>query len=133
MGYGADVTGHEWGHGYSDTGNAALSTTRARLRTNIVLLVVGSGGFFYQYQSGALSESFADIIGETVQLLWKQPREYTPRTNRSCTLTDPNRRWIIGDQITDVLPLLNADGKFYGTSVRLAPKAMRLTSIQRFP
>jgi bacillolysin len=115
MGYGADVAGHEWGHGYSDAGEShtALISFRYLLNTS----VVGSYGLVYQYQSGALSESFADIIGETVQLLWQQPQEYAPRANRSCTLPSGNRRWIIGDQITNVAPVLNADGKVYGTFI----------------
>jgi len=42
-----DVTGHEWGHAYTDF----------------------TDDLIYQWQPGALNESYSDVIGETVDLL----------------------------------------------------------------
>jgi bacillolysin len=60
-----DVTGHEWGHAYTDY----------------------TDDLIYQWQPGALNESYSDVVGETVDLIngrgGDTPNE--PRTAGSCT------------------------------------------------
>lgn len=77
--------------------------------------ISGLAGLQYQYQSGALNEGYADIIGESIQLFMNQPTPYAPRTSRACALPADNRRWIIGDQVSNVLSSRNSAGQSIGT------------------
>jgi hypothetical protein len=55
-------------------------------------------------QFGSISEAYADILGETVQLLLNKPVEYTSRQpSRACTPAEEttNRRWIALDYLSD--------------------------------
>ncbi|MGH7127556.1 MAG: PA domain-containing protein, partial [Planctomycetaceae bacterium] len=61
-----DVTGHEWGHAYTEY----------------------TDGLIYAWQSGALNEAASDIFGETVDLINGRDNVGTngPRTDGSCTV-----------------------------------------------
>lgn len=79
-----DITGHEWGHAYTD------------YTSNLI----------YQWQSGALNESYSDIWGETVDLIngrgWDSPGGL--RTDGSCSNYGPGGpgddsvRWLEGEE-----------------------------------
>jgi Zn-dependent metalloprotease len=92
--YSIDVIAHEFGHGY-------------------VRGIVGAGqGLIYQDQSGALNEAYADIMGETMQILLGEPVEYAPRSDRSCTTPGGNQRWVLADNLpaaNQVFPNVNGD------------------------
>jgi Zn-dependent metalloprotease len=91
---GIDVVAHEWGHAYVST---------------------YGGNLVYQSQSGALNEAYADIIGESTQLMLQVPRYYPPRSSRKCDFnTSDSLRWIIGDQVTDAIPKLSTAGYTIG-------------------
>lgn len=68
-----DILGHEWGHAYIEY----------------------YSGLQYKFQSGALDESFADIIGESLQMFFAN--NY-PTRNDSC---GSGMRWQIGEDISD--------------------------------
>ena len=63
-----DVTGHEWGHAYTEY----------------------TDDLIYQWQPGALNESYSDVIGETVDLINGRDDLVAPdgRTDGSCTIYD---------------------------------------------
>ncbi|MEZ4657243.1 MAG: M4 family metallopeptidase [Caldilineaceae bacterium] len=85
----ADVTGddtvaHEWAHAYTEY----------------------TAGFIYQWQPGALSESYSDIWGEVVDMLNGRGSDApaTLRTTASCSqygagapATDASMRWLSGE------------------------------------
>lgn len=64
-----DVTAHEWGHAYTQ----------------------GTSGLIYQYQAGALNESYSDVWGETVDLV--NGREDGGETNELRTDETCLGRW----------------------------------------
>ncbi|KQR94674.1 bacillolysin [Chryseobacterium sp. Leaf180] len=73
-----DVVAHEWGHAYTSYTSKLL----------------------YQYQSGALNESYSDVWGETIDLLnnYQDTGEnLAVRTTTACTGT---QRWKIGEDAT---------------------------------
>lgn len=78
-----DVTAHEWGHAYTEYTN------------NLI----------YQWQSGALNESYSDIWGETVDLINGRGTDSpdTLRTDGSCSVYGPGSnvdnsyRWLMGE------------------------------------
>jgi len=63
-----DITGHEWGHAYTD------------FTDNLI----------YQWQPGALNESYSDVVGETVDRINGRDDLVAPgvRTDGSCTIYD---------------------------------------------
>ncbi|HNP34683.1 MAG TPA: M4 family metallopeptidase [Woeseiaceae bacterium] len=63
-----DVTGHEWGHAYTEY----------------------TDNLIYQWQPGALNESYSDVVGETVDRLNGTGGDSpdVARTPGSCTVTD---------------------------------------------
>jgi Zn-dependent metalloprotease len=63
-----DVTGHEWGHAYTD------------FTDNLI----------YQWQPGALNESYSDVVGETVDRINMRDDLVAPdgRTDGSCSIYD---------------------------------------------
>lgn len=70
-----DVIAHEWGHAYTEY----------------------TSGLIYQYQSGALNESYSDVWGETIDLINNYQDEgenLNVRTTSSCT---GSQRWKIGE------------------------------------
>lgn len=73
-----DVVAHEWGHAYTEY----------------------TSGLIYQYQSGALNESYSDVWGESIDLLngYEDQNEIlTVRTSTTCTGT---QRWKMGEKAT---------------------------------
>lgn len=71
-----DVVAHEWGHAYTEY----------------------TSGLIYQWQSGALNESYSDVWGETVDLLnnyQDDGENLDVRTTVACTST--LRRWKLGE------------------------------------
>lgn len=73
-----DVVAHEWGHAYTQY----------------------TSGLIYQYQSGALNESYSDVWGESIDLLngYEDQNEIlTLNTTTSCTET---QRWKMGEKAT---------------------------------
>lgn len=73
-----DVVAHEWGHAYTEY----------------------TSGLIYQYQSGALNESYSDVWGETIDLLnnYQDTGEnLNVRTTTSCV---GSVRWKIGEDAT---------------------------------
>ena len=71
-----DVVAHEWGHAYTEY----------------------TSGLIYQYQSGALNESFSDVWGETIDLLngYEDQNEILDvRTTIDCNGT---QRWKMGEK-----------------------------------
>jgi len=83
-----DVTAHEWGHAYTE-------------KTN---------GLIYQWQSGALSEAYSDIWGDTIDLINGRDDLSAPdvvRTDGSCSIygagspsADDSVRWLMGEDTT---------------------------------
>jgi len=63
-----DVTGHEWGHAYTDF----------------------TDDLIYQWQPGALNESYSDVVGETVDRINMRDDLVAPdgRTDGACTIHD---------------------------------------------
>ena len=80
-----DVTAHEWAHAYTEYTN------------NLI----------YQWQSGALNESYSDIWGDTIDLLNGRDELTAPdgsRTDGSCSIhgagtpsVDNSVRWLMGE------------------------------------
>ena len=73
-----DVVAHEWGHAYTEY----------------------TSGLIYQYQSGALNESYSDVWGETIDLMngYDDLNEVLDvRTTTTCTGT---QRWKMGEKAT---------------------------------
>ena len=71
-----DVVAHEWGHAYTEY----------------------TSGLIYQYQSGALNESYSDVWGETVDLLngyFDAGENVSVRTTTSCS---ESIRWKMGEK-----------------------------------
>ncbi|MCB1701182.1 MAG: M4 family metallopeptidase [Pseudomonadales bacterium] len=81
-----DVTAHEWGHAYTEYTN------------NLI----------YQWQSGALNESYSDIWGETVDLINGRGTDSPGglRSDGSCSIYGPGAsgdnsyRWVMGEDAT---------------------------------
>lgn len=71
-----DVIAHEWGHAYTGS----------------------TSGLIYQWQSGALNESFSDIWGETVDIL--NAYEDADDDNSLRTGCGSSDRWMIGEDAT---------------------------------
>lgn len=73
-----DVIAHEWGHAYTEY----------------------TSGLIYQYQSGALNESYSDVWGETIDLINNYQDEGENlgiRTTASCS---GSLRWKVGEDAT---------------------------------
>ena len=73
-----DVVAHEWGHAYTEY----------------------TSGLIYQYQSGALNESYSDVWGETVDQFngyFDDGENLAVRTTTACT---ESIRWKMGEKAT---------------------------------
>ncbi|MBF8457232.1 M4 family metallopeptidase [Kaistella sp. G5-32] len=73
-----DVVAHEWGHAYTEY----------------------TSGLIYQYQSGALNESYSDVWGETIDLLngyFDDGENLAVRTTTNCS---ESIRWKMGEKAT---------------------------------
>ncbi len=73
-----DVIAHEWGHAYTEY----------------------TSGLIYQYQSGALNESYSDVWGETVDLLNNYEDEGENLNIRTTTTCSGTQRWKMGEDAT---------------------------------
>lgn len=80
-----DVVGHEWGHGYMETATQSL----------------------YHYQPGAMDEAFADILGESIDILNGDTADVNSRSHiypPVCTTekggSDNTNRWSMGEDVT---------------------------------
>jgi len=74
-----DVVAHEWGHAYTEY----------------------TSGLIYQYQAGALNESYSDVWGETIDLLnsyMDEGENISVRTTPSCSTNSV--RWKMGEKAT---------------------------------
>lgn len=78
-----DVVSHEWGHAVTQH------------MDNLV----------YQYQSGALNESYSDIFGETVDL-HNDADSVLGGFNNETTYDEGGVRWVVGEDLTKVLAAL---------------------------
>ncbi len=73
-----DVIAHEWGHAYTQY----------------------TSGLIYQWQSGAMNESFSDIWGETIDLLnGYEDADDDQSLRTTCSSSD---RWVIGEDATGI-------------------------------
>ncbi len=74
-----DVIAHEWGHAYTEY----------------------TSGLIYQYQSGALNESYSDVWGETIDLINNYQDEGENLGVRTSTACSPGSvRWKVGEDAT---------------------------------
>ena len=73
-----DVVAHEWGHAYTEY----------------------TSGLIYQYQPGALNESYSDVWGETVDLLNNYQDEGENLNVRTTTACTGSLRWKMGEDAT---------------------------------
>ncbi len=73
-----DVIAHEWGHAYTEY----------------------TSGLIYQYQSGALNESYSDVWGETIDLINNYMDEGENLSVRTTTACSGSLRWKMGEDAT---------------------------------
>lgn len=73
-----DVVAHEWGHAYTEY----------------------TSGLIYQYQSGALNESYSDVWGETIDLLNNYEDAGENLNVRTTTSCSESLRWKMGEDAT---------------------------------
>ena len=74
-----DVIAHEWGHAYTEY----------------------TSGLIYQYQSGALNESYSDVWGETIDLINNYQDEGENMGVRTTAACSPGSvRWKMGEDAT---------------------------------
>lgn len=73
-----DVIAHEWGHAYTEY----------------------TSGLIYQYQSGALNESYSDVWGETIDLINNYMDEGENLSVRTTTACSGSLRWKVGEDAT---------------------------------
>lgn len=73
-----DVVAHEWGHAYTEY----------------------TSGLIYQYQAGALNESYSDVWGETIDILNNYQDEGENLNVRVTTGCSGSQRWKMGEDAT---------------------------------
>ncbi len=73
-----DVVAHEWGHAYTEY----------------------TSGLIYQYQSGALNESYSDVWGETIDILNNYEDAGENLSVRTTTSCSGSLRWKMGEDAT---------------------------------
>jgi bacillolysin len=73
-----DVIAHEWGHAYTEY----------------------TSGLIYQYQSGALNESYSDVWGETIDLINNYMDDGENLSVRTTTACSGSLRWKMGEDAT---------------------------------
>ena len=71
-----DVVAHEWGHAYTEY----------------------TSGLIYQYQSGALNESYSDVWGETIDLMNDYMDAGENLAVRTTTTCSESLRWKMGEK-----------------------------------
>lgn len=76
---GDDVVSHEWSHAYTEY----------------------THGLVYQYQSGALNESYSDIFGETYDLVNGREGPLGATLTEGDYFKDGGSRWVVGEDLTE--------------------------------
>lgn len=79
-----DVVSHEWSHAYTEY----------------------THGLVYQYQSGALNESYSDIFGETYDLVNGIEGPLGVTLSEGKTYDQRGSRWVIGEDLSEALIIL---------------------------
>lgn len=92
-----DVTAHEWGHAYTDY----------------------TDDLIYQWQPGALNESYSDVVGETVDLLNERQTDTpdNPREQGSCSAFTTLPPAVTINSPAAIAGLYAAGGASFGPSV----------------
>lgn len=73
-----DVVAHEWGHAYTEY----------------------TSGLIYQYQTGALNESYSDVWGETIDIINNYQDDGENLNVRTGTSCSESLRWKMGEDAT---------------------------------
>jgi len=76
---GDDVVSHEWSHAYTEF----------------------THGLVYQYQSGALNESYSDIFGEVYDLVNGREGPLGATLTEGDYFKDGGSRWVVGEDLTE--------------------------------
>jgi bacillolysin len=76
-----DVVSHEWSHAYTEY----------------------THGLVYQYQSGALNESYSDIFGETYDLVNGLEGPLGITLSEGKTFDQGGSRWVVGEDLSEAL------------------------------
>ncbi|MDH4457227.1 MAG: M4 family metallopeptidase [Nevskia sp.] len=79
-----DVVSHEWSHAYTEY----------------------THGLIYQYQSGALNESYSDIFGEAYDLLNGIDGPLGANLTEGQTYDNRGSRWVIGEDLSEPVAIL---------------------------
>jgi len=104
LGFAVDVIGHEWAHGIY---NSYSIEARTLPDDSLAYMEFYGGNLVYEFDSGALNEAFADIIGESLQILLELPEIYPLRSlDRDCNITT-SKRWLIGDEVAELFETTN--------------------------
>ena len=74
-----DVVSHEWSHAYTEY----------------------TSDLVYQYQSGALNESYSDIFGETYDLTNNLEGPLGASLDESETYDNGGKRWVVGEDLSE--------------------------------
>ncbi|MDO9452847.1 MAG: M4 family metallopeptidase [Stagnimonas sp.] len=78
---GDDVVSHEWSHAYTEY----------------------THGLVYQYQSGALNESYSDIFGEVYDLVNGREGPLGATLTEGGYFKDGGSRWVVGEDLTETV------------------------------
>ncbi|MDP3857230.1 MAG: M4 family metallopeptidase [Stagnimonas sp.] len=78
---GDDVVSHEWSHAYTEY----------------------THGLIYQYQSGALNESYSDIFGEVYDLVNGREGPLGATLTEGDYFKDGGSRWVMGEDLTETV------------------------------
>ncbi len=78
-----DIVSHEWSHAYTEY----------------------THGLIYQYQSGALNESYSDIFGETYDLVNGLEGPLGVNLSEGDYYENGGSRWVIGEDLTEAASL----------------------------
>jgi Zn-dependent metalloprotease/PKD repeat protein len=79
-----DVVSHEWSHAYTEY----------------------THGLVYQYQSGALNESYSDIFGETYDLVDGFEGPLGASLTEGTTYDKGGSRWVVGEDLSQAAAIL---------------------------
>ncbi|WP_426246637.1 M4 family metallopeptidase [Nocardioides sp. LHG3406-4] len=96
-----DVVAHEWGHAYTEK----------------------THGLIYQWQSGALNESYSDIWGETVDLIngrMDADENLTKRADGECSQHSPALPQLVINSPASIAKICPAGAAAYGPQVTAA-------------
>lgn len=79
-----DVVSHEWSHAYTEY----------------------TSGLVYQYQSGALNESYSDIFGETYDLVNNLEGPLGLTLTEGDYYENGGKRWVVGEDLSEAAAVL---------------------------